>query len=124
MQLAPYQLELKVGALILGCLLAFMVGRLAQNNDLQRSLNKLNNSDYFKNELNKDLALTKLRIASLGKLSRILLGLVVGVVLLILVSFSKLAGEYLSTLYLLYFLAAFLSMWVLLLAYKKLLMRR
>ena len=42
--LTPYQLELKITVLLLASMIAFIVGRLSQNNDLKRSLDKLNNA--------------------------------------------------------------------------------
>lgn len=101
-----------------------MVGRLSQNNDLERSLNKLNNAQYFKNELNKDLALTKKRIVSVGKIARLLMVIIVIIVLTLLASLSKVAGDYIPTRYLLYILVVLIVVYLLMLGYRRLLVNR
>jgi uncharacterized protein involved in cysteine biosynthesis len=122
--LAPYSLQLKLLALLLFSIIAFIAGRLRQSNDLQKSLDKLNNSEYFKNELNKDLVITKKRSLSVRKLARIIMGIGIALALGFIASLSKVVGQYLSTKWLLYISMVVGMGYLLLEIYKRYLIRR
>jgi membrane protein implicated in regulation of membrane protease activity len=122
--LMPYQLELKLTALLLFSIIAFIIGRLRQNNDLQKSLDKLNNSEYFKNELNKDLVITKKRMFSIKRIARIIIGIGIVALLGSVASLSKVVGQYLAIKWFLYMFIVVGVLYLLLEIYRRYLLRR